>query len=107
MTKEQILKVVKDETGVDLTDRDNVRSKHTPNLFARYAAIVLMHEEGHKPEDIASLFELHRTAIYYALISINSLLETNKQFKKMYLACIKRIAENESNNETNVYATAS
>lgn len=88
-----ILFLVQCETQISYSSM--LGSKETPVLFSRYVAIVMMYEEGISHVDIAKVFEMDRTNVYYSLKSISSLLETNKQFKNMYLSCIRRMAEME------------
>jgi hypothetical protein len=93
MIKEDIITLVQTLTGIELAGMK--RSKPETALFARYVAIVIMIEEGYSKPEVAACFEVDRTSVYYALKSVDDLLVYNKKFKKMYLACIKRIAEME------------
>jgi hypothetical protein len=93
------------ETGIPLVEM--VKDKRNENLEARYLAIVLMHEEGYSAPEMAKALGIHRTSPHHALKSVDDLLSTYKPFKRMYLACIKRIADKENDNEIKVYATAS
>jgi len=90
---EDIVALVTEETGVTLEQMK--LGKPTTALFAKYVAQVIMHEEEIPLEDITAFFGLHRTALYHALLTISDLLKTNKHFKSMYLACIKRLADKE------------
>jgi hypothetical protein len=88
-----ILFLVQCETQVAFSTM--VEGKSTEVLFARYVAIIMMHEEGIPHAEIARIFKMHRTNIYYAIKTIDNLLGYNRPFKNMYLACIKRLAEME------------
>jgi hypothetical protein len=92
-TAADILFAVQCETQMPLSGI--VSGKSTEVLFARYVAIMLMHEEGIGHVEIAGIFGMHRTNIYYAMKTIDGLLQCNRPFKNMYLACIKRMAEME------------
>ncbi|MDO3641947.1 hypothetical protein [Mucilaginibacter sp. L3T2-6] len=88
MTDIEILTTVEQETAIDRLEMLN-RAPYNC-LFARYVAIAMMNEEGIENKVIAKWFCMHPTNVPYALKTISGLLETNKQFKKMYIACGER-----------------
>jgi hypothetical protein len=55
--------------------------------------MLLLREEAYSNVQIAILFGYQRSNITHAFAAINNLLETNKTFKKTYLACIAYLAE--------------
>lgn len=91
ISKNTIVAIVESETGQSLVKTSQKAS--TPQQFARYVAIMLMTEEEFTPAQIEDMGFIDRTGVYYALKTAQSLIETNKPFKKMYLACVKRLAD--------------
>lgn len=91
MSKEQIVNLVSEVTGVAMEDM----RKNTPTkaLFARYVSIMLLHEAEYHPVDIALVLGIHRTNVYASLKTIDDLLRLNKPFKTMYLECVGRRSE--------------
>jgi hypothetical protein len=87
----KVIEIVEEVTGTNFAGmRDR---KPVTHVFARYAAMLIMREEGICNIKIAALFGYQRSNITHAFNTINSLLETNKVFKTIYLACIARLAE--------------
>ena len=99
MTANEVLKLVKDATGVDVAE---LKGKGLGlQTHARYCAIVIMHEEGIKCHQIADFLGVHRVLPFRALERIKVLLEDksncsrSNEFKWLYLKCIAKIAEME------------
>ena len=93
MSNTDILFIVQYETGVKLSEMKE--SRHTPRLFAKYLAIIMLHEKGEPATIIARLFDSHRTAIYMAIPVINNLLAFDKLFKHLYANCMAKKKEME------------
>lgn len=93
MTKESVIELVKEVSGIDAI---HGKVKTESMLYARYAATVIMFEEGYSHTEIADHFSMSRCNTYNALRSADHMLRYNRQFKDLYLSCIAKIAENES-----------
>lgn len=103
MTPKEIIAIVEDETGLQII---GLRKKNTWHVtLARYAAILMMHEEGVDRASISAALDADRATSYKALEAIEVLLEAgrktkmSKDFKKMYLACNARRCEIEETEE--------
>jgi hypothetical protein len=87
----KIIEIVEEVTSTPFASmRDR---KPLTNVFARYTAMLMMREEGVCNIKIATLFGYQRSNITHTFNTIANLLETNKTFKTMYLACIARLAQ--------------
>jgi hypothetical protein len=96
MKIEEIILIVQRVSMVPFTHMLKAKSGSKGTAInAKYVAILIMHEEGYKPDDIADVMQFGRTAVYWSLGRISSLIENDKEFKNMYLDCIKYIAEME------------
>jgi hypothetical protein len=93
MNKEEIINIVSKVTGISYEGMK--LSRPVSVLFAKYAAIIMMHEEGYSAIEIGEALKTHRTNIHSAIRVINDLLETNRTFKNTYLACIAKVSEME------------
>jgi len=96
MTKAEIIQLVMAETGIDVT-AIHLRGSDQ-ETFARYVAMIMMREEGIPVAEIAQALNMMRITPYASLKTINKYLGNNKPFKTLYLACIKRMADMEENN---------
>ncbi len=102
MTTDEIIFIVQLMTKVSLNAM--LKARKGTALNAKYVAILIMQEEGFKPDDIADVLDMKRNSIYWSLGRIAGLILEDKEFKKMYLDCIAYIANNEDKEEEQLCA---
>jgi hypothetical protein len=101
MTESEIIALVKKEFNVTFFQMQVKRPERHP-LYAKFIAIMLMHEEGFKDNKIAFAMNCKRPNICNARSRFAVLIETKTEFKKMYQAVITKIAEMENELESEV-----
>jgi sulfur carrier protein ThiS len=97
MTAEQIIAIVKDVTGISYMHI--VLGEKKEEIRAKYLIVVLLRELDYKPKEIAAKVGIERCSVYWALKTIDVLLQIDKGFKELYFACGDRIAELEEREE--------
>jgi hypothetical protein len=94
MTQTEIVELVLEVTMVDVR---HIRKNVEHDVYARYIAIMMMNEEGYRNSTIATFLKIRRETPYTTLKRTDNLIQDNKQFKKMYLSCIRAMADKEDN----------
>ncbi|MGB4776126.1 MAG: hypothetical protein WBP45_13185 [Daejeonella sp.] len=94
MTPKEIIALVEAELEVPLSFTSNEKEY----VQARHIAILMMHEEDYSHTRIGKELNINRTTVYYALGQADRKLSIsgNKEFKRRYLRCIKRMADLEA-----------
>jgi hypothetical protein len=72
-----------------------VTSSSPDIVIARYVAFIIMHEEIHPQSAVQEALNISRVSFYYIKRASEEKLNTDKEFKRAYLACIAAIAEKE------------
>jgi hypothetical protein len=98
MTLKQIVDLVESTLGIKIGPGGKL---------AYYCAILIMVQEGHKHKNITLFFHKRSiSAITLMHLKVQDLLYTDKELKRAYLACNKRLTDIEDN-DTQSYAEAS
>jgi len=94
MKPSEVIKIVEDVTGISLDDMK--KRKPVTNLFARYSAMLLMVSECAANDAVISqYFAIGPGNVRNALMTADSLLQTNKTFKKIFMSCMGKLTEME------------